>query len=174
MNNKDMLTIVIIIFLIGFILVIGIVVLDQFIEGLGYASSSNTQIILGQNSSQHTLTEELLSVNTITTKNQTWLNFDGINDFTNISDNSYDTISFWAKNSTVSWTYIVNTSGILYENGNNVNSLTFYPIFFDGADWQIGKTDATTFFSGSIDSIRFYNNTINSTTIGGLYDIGRE
>jgi len=173
MNTKNTLGGLTAIILISVLIGIGIFILSQIIEGIDYATPSITQVILGQNSSQHTLSQKVQITSSITAHNRTWLTFDGIDDYIYLSDNSYKTISFWVKNATHDWQHIVNTSGILYQNGTEVISLLFYPVYFNSTDWEIGKIDATTFFPGSVDKIKFYNNTINSSIVSELFAEGR-
>jgi len=104
-------------------------------------------------------------------KNQTWLDFDGVNDVLTINDNGYVTVAFWYDNTTTSdWVLYVNTSGILYVDGNEIGAFPVNFYYSDGSKYYFGKEDATTFKNGSIDNIRFYNSTINETVIDALYN----
>ena len=113
----------------------------------------------------------------VTRNNDTWLVFDGVNDHINITDYSYKTISFHFKNATGpnsgAWQHIVNTSNILYQNGTEVSSVLDYPVTLNGTVWIIGMSNETEFFNGSIDSIKFYNDTINESIVDEVYTTGR-
>lgn len=113
----------------------------------------------------------------VTRNNDTWLVFDGVNDHVNITDHSYKTVSFWFKNATGpnsgAWQCIVNTSNILYQNGTEVTSVLDYPLTLNGTVWMIGMSNETEFFNGSIDSIKFYNDTINESIVDAVNIAGR-
>lgn len=138
-------------------------------------SISNSQTILADNNSAQTLSPIGLGItsNTVITLNS-WIDTDGINDYIKIEDDSYPTISFWYKNnSETAWQHIVNTSGILYWNATEVDSLPLYPVFFNGSDWLFGQTGVASFIKVSIDSIKFYNSTINITEVNNTFNNGR-
>lgn len=137
-------------------------------------SNSNGQNILADNSTSTTLSPSGEGVTSLsaTRHNQTWLEFDGVNDYVFIPDDSYKTISYWVNNTVNSWINVVNNSGILYEDGGVVGSLTLNSTKQNTTGWYIG-INSTGFFKGNIDSIRFYNETITSTTINEVFDNGR-
>ena len=102
--------------------------------------------------------------------NNTWLDFDGVDNY--VLSERYDTISFWYKNSTVDWTFIVNSSGTLYVNGV-VGTPDIFPVYDNSTNMFLGKTGASTFFNGSIDDFRGYDSSIDSVLANLTYLGGR-
>lgn len=112
----------------------------------------------------------------VTRNNDTWLDFDGVNDHVNITDYSYITYSLWYRNRTgpdSAWQHIVNTSNILYKNGTQVTTFLYHPIHLNDTQWVIGMSNETEFFNGTIDSIKFFNDTINESVVDTIYSDGR-
>jgi len=103
--------------------------------------------------------------------NQTYLNFDGVDDVATIVS-SDTTISFWYKNQTSDWFHVVNSSGTTYVNGGTATP-DEYPVNFNGTQYDLGKTNATHFFNGSIDEVRVYDIQLNSEEVILLYNLGR-
>ena len=97
-----------------------------------FTSSSNA-FILFNNVTQPILasTGEGITSNFMIRNNDTWLNFDGDDD--NVLSERHDTISFWYKNETVDWTFVVNSSGTLYVNGS-LGTPGVYPVYDDGSN----------------------------------------
>lgn len=140
-------------------------------QGMDVTADSTSDTILAANGTTSTLTQTPTTFTSATAKNRTWLEFDGTNDVLTVSDDSFVTISFWYKNATeTKWQHILNTSGILYQNGTEVDSITLYPLYSDGSDWFFGKTDGSTFVDVDIDEIRFYNATLNSSEVTSIYE----
>jgi len=135
-------------------------------------TGSVSEFILTDNGTANTLTQTPTSFTSATNKNRTWLNFDGIDDFVEIADNSYKTISYWVNDTSNAWIHVINTSNILYENGNEVASLTLNSIKQNSTGWFIGINSSDP-FAGNIDRIRFYNDTINETVVNEIFDNGR-
>jgi len=79
---------------------------------------------------------------------------------------------FWYKNETSDWIFITNSSGTLYVDAN-ASIPNQYPVYYNGTDYFIGKTNDTTFFNGSISDIIVYNNSITDIEVKALYSIGR-
>jgi len=167
-----------ILFLIVFIIIFffGVIILEEtFNNAVSMDSSSinTSESILTDNGTTTTLSYSPFSGTTSAiTLNRTWLDFNGVNNFLNISDNSYSAVSFWYKNKTTNWQNIINSSGTIYVNGS-VGTQLLYPVYFDGSDYLFGKTNTTNFINVSIDEIRFYNGTINSSIALEVYNEGR-
>jgi len=145
--------------------------LDDDLKDRVTTAGSNT--ILADNGTSTTLhtDTETLSVSA-TSKNRTWLSFDGVNDYMNIPNDNYETVSFWYKNTTTAWQNVINSSGTIYVNGS-INDTNLFPIHYNGTNYLFGQTDSTTFVNVSIDEIRYYNGTINSTIAEAIYNAGR-
>ena len=97
------------------------------------------------------------------------MDFDGDDD---VLTERYDTISFWYMNATTDWTFVVNSSGVLYVDGI-LGTPEIYPIHDNGSNIFIGKLDGSTFFNGSIDDFRGYNNSIEAELVNLTYLGGR-
>jgi len=110
---------------------------------------------------------------TVVRENSTWLDFDGINDYLFIPDYDYDSVSFWANGSNGDWLHIVNSSdGLIYENNNTIGNLTLNAFKRNATGWYFGMNE-TGFFEGSVDTIKFYNDSMNETQVSNLFDAGR-
>ena len=110
-------------------------------------------------------------INTVTAQvyNDTYLSCDGVNDYIKITPSSNDTLAFWYNSSTSeSWQFVVNTFGTQYTNGS-LGDAVEYPVYWDGTDYYFCKTDATTFWEGSIDKISIYDGQLTNTQISELY-----
>jgi len=168
---KEIYPVVIIIVGIAILLSIGIYLAEQIEDETSVQTvESSTKSILTNYNVATTLTPigEGITSNSILTKNRTWLNF--TDDY--VLTDRYDTISFWYKNDTTPWTFVVNSSGTLYVNGS-LGTPGIYPIYDNGSDMFIGKLNITEFFNGSIDDFRGYNNSINADLINLTYQGGR-
>lgn len=109
---------------------------------------------------------------TATRKNSTWLDFDGVDDYLFIPNYDYVSVAFWVNDSDNDWTLIVNSSDLIYENNSTVANLTMNPFKRNATGWYFGLNDSG-FFNGSIDTIKFYNDTMNETQVSELYAAGR-
>ena len=173
-----LLGVVVMLFLIGLIVMIFVLMSGEISDTLDVPSSSNdsyavSDTFISNLSFNNSLTYNNVTSLSATVKNRTWLSFDGTDDVLLIDNGSYETISFWVNNSTVAWTHVVNTSGVLYENGDEVSSLTLYPAYHNITDWYIGMTNRTYYANCYVDEIKFYNNTINETIVDRDYVAGR-
>lgn len=104
--------------------------------------------------------------------NQTWLEFDGVNDYVLISSDIIDSISFWYANETSEWIFITNSSGTLYVNAVEESPLQ-YPIYHNGSAYFLGMYNETSYFNGSIDDFRIYEKELNITEIEDIYGNGK-
>ena len=109
---------------------------------------------------------------TVTRQNSTWLDFDGVDDYLFIPDNEYISISLWVKDNSTNWINIVNSSDLLYEDNNTVGSLTLNPFKYNATGWYLGMNESG-FFNGSIDTIKFYNDTMNESQVSNIFADGR-
>ena len=110
-------------------------------------------------------------INTVTAQvyNDTYLSCDGVNDYIKITPTTNDTLAFWYNSSTSEqWQFVVNTLGTQYTNGS-LGDAVEYPVYWDGTDYYFCKTDATTFWKGSIDKISIYDGQLTNTQIEDLY-----
>ena len=97
------------------------------------------------------------------------LNFDGIAESLNASlTESYNTTSFWYKNSSNVWNHVVNVTGTYYLNSTSTTLPSDYPMYF--GTLIMGMTDASTYFNGSVDEVRVYNRSLASWEIENLYN----
>jgi len=86
------------------------------------------------------------------------LSFDGIDDYIQATvTQTKTTYSFWIKPATTGiWEHVVKIGSVYYVNAVQ-GTPTAFPIYVSGNTVQIGKTDASTYFSGLIDDVRIYN-----------------
>ncbi len=94
------------------------------------------------------------------------LEFDGIDDYINISSlSTIETVEYWKKNATDSeWYHIANSSGTLYVNGVTGANQTVY-ITNSSGNVIIGKDSAGNYFNGTIDEVRIYSRTLSAEEI---------
>ncbi|MDP3990989.1 MAG: LamG domain-containing protein, partial [Candidatus Nealsonbacteria bacterium] len=84
------------------------------------------------------------------------LSFDGVDDYVQATvTQTKTTYSLWVKSSGV-WEHVAKVNSAYYVNGVE-GTPTSFPIYVSGNTVQIGKTDATTYFTGLIDDVRIYN-----------------
>ena len=104
--------------------------------------------------------------------NNTWLDFDGVDDYASIEYNGDNSITFWYNSSTSEdWVFIINSSSV-YVDGLEDTPVE-YPIYYNGTHYLLGKTDDTTFWAGSIDDFRIVNYTIDENLSMLMYNGGR-
>ena len=115
---------------------------------------------------------EGIKTSTVTHQNGTWLNFDGIDDYLFIPQYDYISVSFWANSTTGGWKHIVNSSDLIYENNVTVGNLTLNVFKRNATGWYFGLNE-TGFAKVSIDTIKFYNDTMNETLVSELFSAGR-
>ena len=107
--------------------------------------------------------------NNVYAYNDTYASCDGIDDFLLLYPPSNDTLAFYYNSSTsVNWQFVVNVLGTQYTNGTLGNAPE-YPVYWNGTHYFFCKTDATTFWEGSIDKISIYDCQLNDTEIETLY-----
>ena len=116
--------------------------------------------------------KEGIKTTVVTRRNHTWLDFDGANDYLYIPQYDYVSVSFWVKNSNSSWIHIVNSSDLIYENNVTVGDLTLNAFTSNATGWYFGVNESH-FFNGSIDTIKFYNDTMNESQVSELFEAGR-
>jgi len=133
---------------------------------------SGEGIVLAQSTQTISPVDQGVTSSEVKAYNMTWLDFNKTaEDFVLVTSNVTDSITFWYKNETSDWIFVANSSGTNYTNGVAGNAYQ-YPVYYNGTDYFLGKTDATTFFNGSIDDFRIYSskleaNIINLTYLGG-------
>lgn len=110
---------------------------------------SYTSLLLGDTSSLLSLSFSPSAVPIATVKNNTWLEFDGIDDYLNITTEKKDMVYF-------KWNY----TGIMTEVFGIDAEDNYYPVNYSEANYVFGKYNLTTFYSGKIDEIRLYNYSI--------------
>ena len=84
----------------------------------------------------------------------------------------------------VSTPYFIDNDTSLFSSGevhtpnayvnNGTGNLTQYPAYHNGTHFFLGKTDATTFFNGSVDDFRVYNTSLSSDEVLNIYQEGRQ
>ncbi len=137
------------------------------IVGTGTTISSVSENILVESST--TLSNKEITSSEVKANNDTWINCT-TDDF--VESERYDTISFWYKNSTVDWIFVVNSSGTLYVDGV-LGTPDLFPVYDSGVKMFLCKTGASTFFNGSMDDFRGYNSSIDATLVNLTYLGGR-
>ena len=136
---------------------------DDTINSFAATTTSNTTL--------SPVGDHILDLNA-TYQNDTWISFDGVDDYLFIQDNGYTTISYWVNDSVTEWTHVVNDTEKIYENNVSVSSFTLNAHKQNATGWYLG-VNTTGFFNGSVDTIGFYNTTINQLIVGDLYNNGR-
>jgi len=121
-EDNKLIEIAFLIIVLGIVVVIGVQIMDGYREGiLTTNSTSTTQNILSDNSTSTTLTPigEGITSSSFTSKNQTWLEFDGVNDsiqidslVTDISVLKNFTICGWFNNTGVTGLHTIFASSI--------------------------------------------------------------
>lgn len=151
-------------------LVLGIIMVSDLETNFPQSVGTQSETFLGDNATNQTLAGEAITSFSATRYNNTWLDFDGTNDYLLIYPSTNDTLSFWYNSSTSGgWQYVTNVGGVKYTNGSLADPVE-YPVYFNGTHYFFGKTDATTFWGGSIDEIRIYDGFLNETEITTLYN----
>ena len=172
-NNKLLTAIISIVAVILFILIaalsIGSILNIPYFDSENITSSTNQTILTSSTDTLSPIGFDITYYNS-QVYNNTWLDFNGING--SVVSPRYDTISFWYKNSTVDWTFVVNSSGTLYLNGI-LGTPDIYPVYDNGTNMFLGKTGASTFFDGSIDDFRGYASSIDAELVNLTYFGGR-
>lgn len=166
-------TIIFIVLLVGIVIFVGLSVLEEFesLDTFTDKSSNSNQVLYLTSSLVFTPGNEITSLNA-QSYNQTWLEFDGNNDYLQVTSTDNASISFWYKNATVGWQHIVNATSTSYVNGSSGTPL-LYPIYYNGTDYMLGKSDSTTFDDVDIDDFRIFNYILNSSDVSTLYSNGR-
>ena len=166
---------VIIIVGIGLVLGIGIWILGTMQTDLFSfnTAESDTQTILSSSTDTLSPVGEGITSSEVKANNDTWLDFNSTaEDYVIVTLDVANSTTFWYKNETSDWIFVANASGTNYTNGV-VGNPNQYPVFYNGSDYFIGKTDATTFFNGSIDNFRVYGFKLNVDLVEYLYSRGR-
>ncbi len=147
--------------LIGVLVVLAIIIFVTLGGSFDPQLTSSSETIL--TNSEVTLLQTPTSLSA-TRLNQTWLDFDGVDDVVILNSNETNSISFWYKNETLDWTFITNSSGTLYVDAV-ATSPDQYPVFYNGTDYLIGKEGSSNFFNGSMDDFRVYDSTLEQELV---------
>ena len=115
---------------------------------------------------------EGVTATVVTRKNSTWLEFNGAGDYLFIPNYDYVSVAFWVNDSANDWKLVVNSSDLVYEDNSTVSSLTMNPFKRNATGWYFGVNDSG-FFGGNIDTIKFYNDTMNESQVSELFANGR-
>jgi len=173
----DKLTITVIIIVgIGLILGVGLWIMGTMQTDLFSfnTAESDTQTILTESTDTLSPISIGITSSEVKANNDTWLDFNSTTeDYVTVTSNTIDSVTFWYKNETSDWIFVVNVTGTTYVN-TVAETPNQYPVYHDGTDYFIGKTDATTFFNGSIDDFRVYNKELTTDEIDNLYSGGRQ
>ncbi len=158
--------------LIGVLVVISIFIFVVLGDNFTSSRESFNETILNASGIQTSLQETPTSL-TAQSYNQTWLEFDGVNDVLEVEVNqSKPTISLWFKNDTHDWTNVVKTGEIIYINNISDATWTYFPYYLNGDTIYIGKTNDSTFVNVSIDEFRTYETILNNIEVGEIYNEG--
>lgn len=159
------------IFIAGLTLVFGIIMMERTNESLEQEFFLDTD-----NATYLTVAQDIrakISDMDVYVYNDTYLSCDGTNDYIKITPSSNDTLTFWYNSSTsLDWQFVANVMGTKYTNGTEIDPAE-YPVYWDGTDYYFCKTDAITFWEGSIDKISLYEGQLNITEINSTYLEGR-
>lgn len=147
------------------------------INGKSIASVENESFIFNtQNHSfdEHSSLSSGWRVTDLTAKykNQTWLEFDGVDNVITLDSDETTSVTFWYKNETSDWIFVTNSSGTLYTDSVS-GAPEQFPIFHDGSDYLIGKEGSSDFFNGSIDDFRLYDSTLEQELVDLIFAGGR-
>lgn len=164
--------VIIAVMFIAIIVIASIIALSSMadIQAETGSATQNNETFISVYESNNSLIHTNITSLSATRKNDTWLEFDGVDD--NVESERYNTISFWYKNATTDWTFIVNSSGTLYVNGS-LGTPGIYPIYDNGINMYLGKLNSSFFFNGSMDDFRGYNNSIDAELVNLTYLGGR-
>lgn len=162
---------VLILISLGVLVIMAIFIFSALGDSSPGIISSSSQTILTSLTTTLSPVVNGITSSSVTANNDTWLEFDGDNDVLVVE--RFDTISFWYENATTDWTFIVNSSGTLYVNGV-LGTPEIYPVHDDGVNMNIGKTDGSTFFNGSIDDFRGYGAEIDSSLVNLTFQDERQ
>jgi len=174
-NEKKLSGIILSIVIIGILIGISLLIFNEFYH-------INPDIILSKSEtlvSDYLVSNSLIetpenSIATVKVYNQTWLDFDGVNDKVDMEVlQSKSTISLWFKNDTYDWLSIINSGSNIYINNILNTTWTGSPYYIDGDNIYLGKTDAITFVKCSIDEFRVYEQELNISEVGEVYSDGR-
>lgn len=144
---------------------------DLRVEKL-YSSSSSFIATTTNNETLSYIGEGIKTI-TVTRQNSTWLDFDGVDDYLFIPQYDYYSVSFWVKGSTGDWLHVVNSSdGLIYEDNATVVSWTLNAFKRNSTGWYFG-INSSGYFNGSIDTIKFYNDTMNESQVSIIFADGR-
>jgi hypothetical protein len=171
MNNKifaGLFSVIVFITIVG----IGIVILTQ-ITSSGYSTTYTSNFVNNGTETIEAGTGNGITSSSVSVYNQTWLNLNGLNSSVNVTINqSKATISLWFKNESYDWTSVIISGTDIYVNNISNSSWTFFPYYIVDNNLVIGKFDATTFFNGSIDEFRIYENKLNVSEVNAVYNEG--
>jgi hypothetical protein len=162
---------------VAVILIVGIQILTNFntsVKTVDTQSTSSSFIASASQTLDPIGNEGGITSATVQTYNQTWLDFDGVNDVVVVESSDIAGVTFWYKNSTSSdWIFIVNNSGVTFVNAV-AGTPVQYPVYHNSTHYFLGMTDASTYFNGSIDDFRVYGYNLNTTQINSVYSEGRQ
>jgi len=100
------------------------------------------------------------------------LNFDGVDDFVNITTLSDMgvSIALWKRSSVdTMWYHLVNSSGTLYVNGV-AGSGHAIPVTNESGRIIIGKDDSDAYFNGIVDEVMIFNTSLTAAQVKSLYE----
>ena len=180
MNKMDKKGNIILYVIVSFIAVILVLLLariipDNYTDVLQEVDYNSAEFFLADFPNNITLDYVGEGVRSITVirQNSTWLDFDGVDDYLFIPDYNYSSVSFWANGSNGDWLHIVNSSdGLIYESNVTVGNLTLNAFKRNATGWYFGINESG-FFKGGVDTIKFYNDTMNESQVSGLFSDGR-
>jgi hypothetical protein len=85
----------------------------------------------------------------------------------NIGQNTINTTAIWLFNQTTStWNYVVNSSGITYLNGIQTASIPYIPISLVSSILTIGNN-----YNSTLDELRVWNRSLSANEIAILYNV---
>jgi len=154
-------------------LIVGAVLSSSSLNCVDVLNSGNSTVLTNSLDTLSPIGDGITSY-AVTTYNDTWIDCDGVDDYVYvIISESKATVSLWFKNSTTDWTSIIRADGNNYIDGSLDAGWDFLPYYTNADTLTFCKTNSTEYLNVSIDTIRVYEQSLNSTEVTEVYNYGR-
>jgi hypothetical protein len=163
---------VLILISLGVLVIMAIFIFVDLGDSSPTITSSSSQTVLIDSTATLSPIGDGITSSNANANNDTWLEFDGVDDVVTVTSSIINSITFWYKNTTTDWTFIANSSGTTYVNGTT-GVPELFPVYYNSTDYQLGKTNDSTFVNVSIYDFRVYSRELNEGEPLGLYLLGR-
>lgn len=159
---------------IGFLGLVWLMIYGNLSGNLGFSQSvgSGNDTILSDVNVASTLTQVPSANFVAKANNDTWTEYNGVDDEITFNSTNVESVSFWYRNTTTDWQHIVNSSGTIYVNGS-VGTQLLYPIYNNNSIIHVGRFDDTNFANVSIDDVRTYSIQISADQVLSIFNGGR-